>query len=307
VLVEFLEDCLGVVLFYLGFEDGIELVAVLDAVRIGGEPVIVDERLPAERRTEVGPDMLGGDGDNDVPVAGAKRPVRDDRRVFATHACRRLAARKVAGSHVRHPGNLPVEQTDVDFLAGAVAQFPVEKCRDDRLRGVHPGSDVGDGDADPDRRAVFHPGDAHHPRLGLHDDVVRRPVLVGPPFPVSRHRTVDQTGVVLCEVPVPEPPLVHLADAEVLDEDVGVASEVAEHLASVLAREVERHRALVAVDARVVRAHLAVAEGRRVPAPRLITAPRAFDLDDVRPEVAQLHRTERANEDPRGVENCDTI
>ena len=89
-----------------------------------------------------------------------------------------------------------------------------------------------------------------------------------------------------------EPPARHQPGAERLDQHVGAAGELARERDVAGVAEVERQRALVAVEPEVV-GRLAVAL-RRPPGARVVAAVGPLDLDHVGAEVAEQHRGERA-------------
>ena len=76
---------------------------------------------------------------------------------------------------------------------------PVRVAREQRqrdpLRREHAGDDVGDGDAEPERRAVGGAGDAHQPALGLHHRVVARLVAPRAGLAEAGDRAVDEPRV----------------------------------------------------------------------------------------------------------------
>ena len=119
--------------------------------------------------------------------------------------------------------------------------------------------------------------------------------------------TVDEVGVVLAEVLVTESPLVHLADAEVLDEDVRLFGEFSEDFPALLGGEVQRYRALVPVDAQIVRRLVGVTVGRWLPTAGLVATVGSLDFDHVCAQVPELHRTERARENPGGIQHRDPL
>ena len=62
-----------------------------------------------------------------------------------------------------------------------------------------PGDDVGDRDAEPERRAIGVAGDAHQPALGLHHRVVSRLVPPRPGLAEARDRAVDDAAGARCD------------------------------------------------------------------------------------------------------------
>ncbi len=281
----------------------LERLAVADAVVVGGEAVVGREPGPADRLAELRPEMLGGDRDDGVAVGGRERLVGDDVLDPAPHPVRRIAGGKGEQGGVAVERGLCVQQREVELLAHAVAERALDQRREHGLGGVVARGEVGDRDPDPDRPAVGLAGDRHHPALGLDHEVVGRAVAVGPPLAVAGDVGINQPRVALGQRGVVEVPLVGLAHPEVVQEHVGAVGQPAEGGPARLGREVERDRALVPVDAQVVRRLVGVAVGRGRPATGLVAAVRALDLDHVGAEVAELHPAERTGEHARGVEH----
>src|SRR5437867_2571169 len=63
---------------------------------------------------------------------------------------------------------------------------------------------------------------------------------------------------------------------------------------------------LVPVDAEVVRALSALVEGR-TPLTRIVAARRPLHLDDVGPEIAEEHGTQRARKNSRDIQHSDAV
>src|SRR5205823_12918837 len=95
----------------------------------------------------------------------------------------------------------------------------------------------------------------------------------------------------------------HRASPKVLDQDVARRGEATADLASTLSAEVQRERALVAIDPEVIGA-FAIDE-RGPPGPRFVAAG-WLDFDHVGPVVGQHHAAERAGEDAAHVQDAQT-
>ena len=208
------------------------------------------------------------------------------------------------------------EDRDVDPLADpvrrrALALAPGERGEDPDGR-VEPGRDVGDRDADLRRVTavgVGRAGDRHQPGLGLEQEVVARPADERPGRAVAADREMDEARVERGEDVVPEPEPGEAVRSEVLDEDVGVGEESAQHVGAGGLLQVEPEAALVAVDREVVGGGPAsrrssLAHPRRAPAAGRVALGR-LDLDDVGAEVGQEHRRVRPGEDRRAVDDAD--
>jgi hypothetical protein len=93
-----------------------------------------------------------------------------------------------------------------------------------------------------------------------------------------------------------EPEALHHAGTEVLDDDIRVADQLLERRAPVGVLQVEHERAFAAVPAvEAVGSH-----AKRVAVGRL-------DLDDVGAEVAEQHRTDRAGDEAREIEDANAF
>ena len=113
------------------------------------------------------------------------------------------------------------------------------------------------------------------------------------------HRAGHEPRVDRAQRVAVEPPGRDQPRAEGLDQHVGPRAELAGQRAVDGVGQVERDRALVAVQAEVVGA-LAVVPGR-APGARVVAAVRPLDLDHVGAEVAEQHRRQRAGEHAREV------
>jgi hypothetical protein len=132
-------------------------------------------------------------------------------------------------------------------------------------------------------------GHAHHPGGRLDGQVEAALPAARPVLSERRDRAVDQRGLARTE-PVPaQPEALHHAGSAVLDEDVGLEHERARRVAGRRVLEVERDRALAAIDRREV---LGVAVRDRWPLPHRVALGR-LDLDDLGAEVGEQHAAER--------------
>src|SRR5256885_1318105 len=73
---------------------------------------------------------------------------------------------------------------------------------------------------------------AHHPRRGLQDGIVARPVRQGPGLAVGRDRKIDQARVLLLQAGVVKAVAVQDARPEVLDHHVGFLEQLQDDLLS---------------------------------------------------------------------------
>ena len=180
-----------------------------------------------------------------------------------------------------------------------------EERRRDALRGEHARHDIGDRDAEAERRAIGSARDAHQPAFGLHDGVVARLGASRSGLPEARDRAIDEPRMPWRHRGVVEAQPGQRAGPEVLDEHIRLRDQPLEDLAAGRLLEIERDAFLVAVDAQEIRA-FAVQE-RRSPAARVVALAGLLDLDDPRAHVGEQHRAIGAREDAGQVENGDTL
>ena len=92
------------------------------------------------------------------------------------------------------------------------------------------------------------------------------------------------------------------ADLEVLDQDIGLGDQLQRDLLALLLADIQRDRALVAVDADEVGAFLGAGHERGREAARVVAGARPLDLDDIGAKVGQHLRAGRTRQHPGEVE-----
>ena len=206
---------------------------------------------------------------------------------------------------VEQAGERRVHQRDLD-VAPLTRAGPFDERGLDAVGRQQPADQVHDRRPGLQRAPVRLARDRHQPAHGLQQEVVagQRGGLVGGRAERG-HRAGDEPGVVLAQRVAVEAPGADQPGPEGLDQHVGAQGELTRQRAIVLVVEVERERALVAVQAQVVGALALVP--RRAPGARVVAAVRALDLDHVGAEVAQQHRGERAGEHAREVGDEDSV
>ena len=220
-------------------------------------------------------------------------PVRDD---AAEHPRRALVEQR----HQRG-----VHQRDLDVAAAAGPRALGQRGLD-ADGGEQPADEVDDRGAGLQRPPVLLAGDAHQAAHRLREEVVagQRARLVRP-GPERRHRARHQARVGRAQRLAVQAPARHQPRPEGLDQHVGARGQPARQLEVARVAEVERERALVAVEPEVV-GRLALAP-RRAPRARVVAAVGALDLDHVGAEVAEQHRRERPGEHAREVGHEDAV
>jgi hypothetical protein len=215
------------------------------------------------------------------------------RRVFAHQ--QRFEA--VVGVIIRPQSNSAM--LHVAALAGLLAL--VER-RQHGLRRVHAGEQVHRGHAELQRRLVGLAVQRHQARFALHHEVVARARGLGAGAVVARDRAVDEARVLLAQLLVAQAQLVDAAELEVLDHHVALLRKVARDLLAFGRLQVERDRALVAVDAVEV-GGLGLAHAQ-APVARVVAAARVLDLDHLGAHVGQHHAAPGARQDAGQVEDA---
>ena len=160
----------------------------------GVRPVALVRRQLGGAEEFAEPLILGvvADRDDHVAVRGLEHAVGNDVRVLVAAPLRHLAGDQVVRSLVDQPGQLGIDQGDIDVLAptGPVA---VPQGRQDRGRRVHSAHDVGDADADLHRFAVGRAGEAHDAAVALRQQVVAGAVRVRSGLAEAGDRAVDES------------------------------------------------------------------------------------------------------------------
>ena len=195
-----------------------------------------------------------------------------------------------------------VEHVDLDELTLA-RPLAVEQ-RGERALERHVGGDAVDQELPGGLRRVAGAADrleraAHR----LQEQILPRPVRVRAVLPVPGHRDVDDVGVERAQRLVVHAEPLGDAGPVVLEEDVGRARQLPEDLAPFLRLEVDGEAALVAIEREEARVD---AVPRRAAA-RDVAMPLTgdgLDLDDVRSQIAEPHRGQRARHRDRAVEHA---
>ena len=255
---------------------GVAGLAVLRAILRRPEARIVDQVPDLQRLAETAVHVLAGGGDVHVAVGGLEHAGRNAGRVIVARLWRDLLAdepaRRLEVEHAHHR----LQQRGVDplALAGALA---LEQRHQDAVRQEHAGGEVGHGDADAHRALARQASDRHQPAEALGDLIVTGAIAIGAALAEARDAGVDDPRVDRAERLVVDAEAVLDVGPEVLDDDVGPGGELLEDLDAARVLEVERHRALVAVQ--VLEVELVAGE---------VVLLLRLDLDDVGAHLGEL-------------------
>ena len=273
-----------------------DLGRVLDAVVVALQVGIVGDVLAADQLEQQAEVMRPHGAHHDVAVlrlVAAGRHVEHRRRALGEHPFHQLGALEGGGR---------AHQAGIDVAALAEAELAHQRRRQ-RLEGVEAGRDVDGDHALTPRRAVRHPVHHHHAAEGLDQPVDGRPLAVGARLAEARHRAVDDLGIDLLDVLVAEAQPLDHARPEALHHDMRLGGDLLHHGDAVGRLEVERDRALAAVEGDGMGAVVALQLAQRA-------APVAFqrlDLDDVGAVQGEQHGGVRPRDALREVENGDAV
>ena len=290
-------------------QQGVEGLAVAHAVGVGGEARVGGEFGRLGEGAEALELPVVADRQDEVAVGAGHDLVGHDVRVLVALALGDLARGQVVEPLVDQPGDLGVEQRQVDLLASA-GLVAVMQGGQDRGHGVHAAHDVGDADPDLVGLALDRAGQAHDPAQALGQVVVAGARRVGTGLAEAGDRAVDQARAVVLEVGVGEAVLGQAADLEVLHQDVAAGDQAARQGLAFGLRDIKGQGAFVAVRAEVVGglrgvlARLVLEEGR-APFAGVVAFARPLDLDDVAAQVAEQLGAGRAREDTGQVEDAE--
>ncbi len=280
-----------------------QLVSVPDPCLVAGEAVIGGDLREPEPRGERRELTVVAGTDHQRAVGGGVGRERLDARMDVAEPGRHGSGVEKARGLVGERREGAGEQVDLDSLplAAALAGGQRGEYRDG---GAEPGDHVDERHAHLRRVALRRAGDRHQAAQRLYERVIAGHRSAGPGAEAG-DRAVDQPGVRGGERPRREPEALERPGLEVVDEDVGAPGELAGELGVVVVLEVERDRALVAVDGEEV-GRGPVLRLRWAPGPRLVPGG-SLDLDHVRPEVPERHRRQRAGEHAREVGDEDSL
>ena len=188
----------------------------------------------------------------------------------------------------------------------------VDQRGDDGGGGVQAGVVIHPGLAGLQRVLARIAGDRDRTGGGLHAHPDGLAVGERALLPVAAHRDIDEPREALLEVVVAEAHAPDRARREVLRQDVGVLEQPHQDLATLLAAQVELHRALARVAGREVLRAVVPEVPARVVAREEARAHRVrrlgtLDLDHVRAEVTEDPRHHRADPDLREVDDLQAL
>jgi len=153
---------------------------------------------------------------------------------------------------------------------------------------------------------------AYKPVNALDRVVVARPIAVGTRLPEARDAAIHQARIDRAQRLVVQAIALHVADLEVLDEDVAMRHQRAHQRLAGGLRDVAGDRALVAVGTQVIGgfstlAAIGLHEEGWAPAAGVVAAARTLDLDHVGAQVGQVLGAPGAGQHAREVQDADAV
>ena len=237
-----------------------------------------------------------------MPIQRAERPPhRAPHRFVAHRALRRIehvAAEMLGGVERDHR----LQHRHADILALPGAQ-PMEQRQHDGVGGMHGGDLVGDNRGHIARLAAHHGLQHGKPRQRLHHVVVGRFAGIGAEVGKPLHVAIDQARIGGRQRSVVDAQPSGGGRAGRMQQHIAAAGHPAQRGQRARVLQIQHDAALVAVIGQEQRAHLVGLP--RADGPRDI-AVRRFDLDDVRPHVAQVLGRHRPQYDGGQIEHGDS-
>ncbi len=260
-----------------------------------------DHRRTSDRGVERDPEFWLERADREPAiVGGAIHAVAREPAVQRLDAARGMRA----AIHVAELGGEQRERAlghrDVEVRAAAGALASEQRAED---RGRAPQRAAGEiRDLHAGHRGRPSGGTAHREHARERDviEIVAGAMRVRPGLAVAADRAHDDLRVLRRQRRVAEAELVHHAGTKALDDDVGALDHRQQRVALRRHLEIERERALAAVDREVACGHAALARRKRA---QVIADARILDLDDVRAHVGEDHRQVRTGKQAREVED----
>ena len=184
-----------------------------------------------------------------VTVTRGERLVGNDIGVRRAKPLRRNTANEVIHILVSQPRDLCIVQRHLYVLTATVGLTPIQRGQD-RAGRIHPGHDVGDGNADllrPTSLFVRRSRDAHQAGRCLDHRIVTWLGRARAARSIRRDRTVNETGMCGEQRRRTQPEAIHRAHPEVLDKHVRRRDQLAHKRLTFRLCQVDGYRAFVPV------------------------------------------------------------
>ncbi len=197
-------------------------IAIGDAILVAGKARIGAELGLADFLGELAEGAVIADADEDVVGAGRKDRVRNEIGMLVAGEARRLAVHEVIGGMRMHDRKAGFVQRGLEKLSEA-GSLPFRQRHQDADRGVEPGGDVDQGNADPHRAAVGRAGRGDHAGHGLDDRVIAGIAAARAVAAKAGNPAMHEFWKFRAQHVVADAPFVERARLEILDQDVGAS------------------------------------------------------------------------------------
>src|SRR5580704_5749706 len=278
---------------------GVQHIAVLGARLVGRETLVGHQLRRLDAFTEALVDVAARRRDVDVAVLGLEHAGWDRGRMVVAGLARDVLgqrpARRLEVAHRDHG-----LQERARYPLALARGLALQQGNQDANGAVQAGAHVGDGDAGPHRPAARHAGDPHQAAHALGNLVEARALGIGTVLAEARDRAQHDARIHFLQALVVDAQSELHVGAVILDHHVGLLDQLHEDGLAVRLLQVERDRALVAVQVLEVRpmarpAHIHIAGARR-----------HLDLDAVGAPVGEIAHGGRAGAHPRQIEHGKT-
>ena len=292
-------------------QEPIESPAVAHAKFVGDEARIAGQTGLAGEIAELGELGIVAHGEDHMPVGCRHDVVRHDIGMLVAYALGHVARGQIIEANIGKPGDLGIEQGEIDVLALA-RPVAVTEGGQDRGGRIHPAHDVGDSDPHFEGRPIGLACHTHDPAQALGQHVVAGARRVGTRLPEASDGAIDEARVFSGQILVGEAVFGHVPDLEILHHDVAFGDQPARQRLARLPRDVDGERALVAVRAEVIGAFLRILavlglDVGRAPFAGVVAGAGPLDLDHIGAQITQELRAGRPGQDAGEVENADTV
>ena len=228
-----------------------------------------------------------------VLARGRDEPAREGAEILVAAPRQLLAVRLEVQHGLGHDDDAELVHPEIDVLPRVRPLAVHERC-EQRDEPAPAGDEVGVGLADLRGPALAVAGEMRDPHRRLQARALRPEGGPRSRRSVARVRERDEARIAGPQVVGGHAPAAQHPRREVVEQDVGLAEQVEEHLAALRLRQVERQRPLAAVDDVERPRAVPPVPGRGVveervaeQRARLVEAVRRLDLDDLGPEVGE--------------------
>ncbi len=200
--------------------------------------------------------------------------------------------------------HLTAQHRDIDGGAFSALLAPIQRCCD-RVGREHARGNVGNRGTGLRWPAPFLAGDAHHSAHALHDQIVGCAVRRRPLLAESGNGCEDQARIARVHRVIAKAKPRDGAGREVLHQHIGRIDQPPKRFLAKIRLEIERNRALVAIDRQEVTG-FAIDEWR-TPGARIVPCAGHLHLDHIGAHIAQHHGAIWTGHDAGQIDDADSV